>query len=52
MAGHPDLLIAQQLLLGINAHVAHDLPQAVVAEADRTGELAPLPATSTRSTRC
>jgi hypothetical protein len=34
-----DLLIAQQLLLGINAHVNHDLPQVVVELADETGDL-------------
>lgn len=39
VAGDPKLLIAQHLLLGINAHVNHDLPQAVVAVADRTGDL-------------
>ena len=42
VAGDRDLLIAQHLLLGINAHVNHDLPQAVVAEAARTGDLASL----------
>ena len=36
------LLIAQHLLLGINAHVNYDLPQAVVATADETGDLAAL----------
>jgi hypothetical protein len=35
------LLIVQHLLLGINAHVNHDLPLAVVALADETGR--PLP---------
>jgi hypothetical protein len=35
-----DLLIVQHLLLGINAHVNHDLPQAVIEVADRTGDLA------------
>jgi hypothetical protein len=34
------LLIVQHLLLGINAHVNHDLPQAVVDVARRTGSLA------------
>jgi len=34
-----DLLIVQQLLLGINAHVNFDLAQAVVTVADRTGDL-------------
>ncbi|HEX6311864.1 MAG TPA: DUF5995 family protein, partial [Acidimicrobiia bacterium] len=33
------LLVVQHLLLGINAHVNHDLPQAVVEVADRTGDL-------------
>jgi hypothetical protein len=33
------LLVVQQLLLGINVHVNFDLPQAVVAVADRTGDL-------------
>lgn len=42
VAGARDLLIAQHLLLGINAHVNHDLPQTLVAEADRTGDLASL----------
>jgi hypothetical protein len=36
------LLIAQHLILGINAHVNYDLPQAVVATADETGSLASL----------
>lgn len=40
VAADPDLLIAQHLLLGINAHVNFDLPQAVVTVADRTGDLA------------
>lgn len=40
VAGDPDLLIVQHLLLGINAHVNHDLPQAVVALAETTGDLA------------
>jgi hypothetical protein len=39
VAGDGDLLIAQQLLLGINAHVNHDLPQVVVELADETGDL-------------
>jgi hypothetical protein len=34
-----DLLVVQQLFLGINAHVNFDLPQTVVAVADRTGDL-------------
>jgi Family of unknown function (DUF5995) len=38
VAGDPNLLIVQHLLLGINAHVNHDLPQAVVEVArDRDG---------------
>lgn len=39
VAGHPDLVIVQHLLLGINAHVNNDLPQAVLAVADVTGDL-------------
>ena len=39
VAGDGDLLIVQQLLLAINAHVNFDLPQVVVAVADRTGDL-------------
>ena len=35
----PGLLIVQHLLLGINAHVNHDLPIAVVAVADTCGDL-------------
>ncbi len=42
VAGDGRLLIAQQLLLGINAHVNHDLPQVVVELADETGDLAAL----------
>ena len=42
VADDPRLLVAQHLFLGINAHVNHDLPQAVVAVADRTGDLAAL----------
>jgi hypothetical protein len=34
------MLIVQHLLLGINAHVNHDLPLAVVAAADASGSLA------------
>jgi len=34
------LLIVQHLLLGINAHVNHDLPQVVIEAADRRGGLA------------
>lgn len=40
VAGDDRLLIVQHLLLGINAHVNHDLPQAVVEVASRTGDLA------------
>lgn len=39
VATDSDLLIAQHLLLGINAHVNHDLPQAVVAVAEESGDL-------------
>lgn len=39
VAGDGHLIILQHLLLGINAHVNHDLPQAVVAIADTTGDL-------------
>lgn len=39
VAGDGRLIIVQHLLLGINAHVNHDLAQAVVAVADRTGDL-------------
>lgn len=42
VADDPGVLIAQHLFLGINAHVNHDLPLAVVAVADRTGDLASL----------
>jgi hypothetical protein len=42
VGGDQRLLIAQHLLLGINAHVNYDLPQAVVATADEIGDLAPL----------
>ena len=38
--GDPRLLIVQHLLLGVNAHVNHDLPQVVVALAERDGDLA------------
>jgi hypothetical protein len=34
------LLIVQHLLLGINAHVNHDLPQVVIEAADQRGDLA------------
>ncbi len=40
VAGDRGLLIVQHLLLGINAHVNHDLPIAVVAVADACGDLA------------
>lgn len=40
VVGDQDLLVVQHLLLGINAHVNHDLPQAVVDVADRGGDLA------------
>jgi hypothetical protein len=39
VAGDTGLLVVQHLLLGINAHVNHDLPLAVVEIADRTGDL-------------
>ncbi|HEX2038169.1 MAG TPA: DUF5995 family protein [Acidimicrobiales bacterium] len=42
VAGDRRLLIVQHLLLGINAHVNHDLPLAVVDVARRRGGLAPL----------
>jgi hypothetical protein len=40
VANDKDLLVVQHLLLGINAHVNHDLPQVVVDFADATGDLA------------
>ena len=40
VAADGDLLIVQQLLLGINAHVNYDLPQAVAEVARETGDLA------------
>lgn len=40
VADDPGLLIVQHLLLGINAHVNHDLALAVVAAADARGDLA------------
>jgi len=40
VAGDGDLLIVQHLLLGINAHVNHDLPMAVVDVARGVGDLA------------
>ena len=39
VADDPNLLIVQHLLLGINAHVNHDLALAVVAAADERGDL-------------
>jgi hypothetical protein len=42
VAGQGDLLIVQHLLLGINAHVNHDLALAVVELADDAGDLAAL----------
>ncbi len=40
VADDGNLLIVQQLLLGINAHVNYDLPQAVAEVARETGDLA------------
>ncbi len=40
VVGDPNLLIVQHLLLGINAHVNHDLAQAVVEVAGPGGDLA------------
>jgi hypothetical protein len=40
VAGDRRLLIVQHLLLGINAHVNHDLPQVVIDVADERGDLA------------
>jgi hypothetical protein len=40
VAGDGSLLIVQQLLLGINAHVNYDLPQAAARIARETGDLA------------
>jgi hypothetical protein len=42
VAGNADLLIVQHLLLGTNAHVNHDLAQAVVEVAPDFGGLKPL----------
>lgn len=42
VAGDGRLMIVQHLLLGINAHVNHDLPQVVVASAPRGTDLAAL----------
>ena len=40
VADDGNLLIVQQLLLGINVHVNYDLPQATAAVARKTGDLA------------
>lgn len=40
VAADDHLLVVQHLLLGINAHVNHDLPQTVVDVADESGDLA------------
>ena len=42
VAGDSHLMIVQHLLLGINAHVNHDLPQVVVELAPERGDLAGL----------
>jgi hypothetical protein len=42
VAGDGRLMIVQHLLLGINAHVNHDLPQVVVALAPRNSDLGEL----------
>lgn len=42
VAGDGNLLIVQHLLLGINAHVNHDLPSAVVDTAREIGALEPI----------
>ena len=39
VAGDDGLMIVQHLLLGINAHVNHDLPQVVVERAPASGDL-------------
>ena len=39
VAGRRDLLVLQHLLIGINAHVNHDLPQATADVARATGSL-------------
>ena len=39
VADDPNLLITQHLLLGTNAHINHDLPQAVVEVAREDGDL-------------
>jgi hypothetical protein len=48
VAGDRGLLIVQHLLLGINAHVNHDLPQVVVELADGVGGAPPQPLDSLR----
>jgi hypothetical protein len=40
VAGRGDMIILQHLLIGINAHVNHDLPQATVDVAQASGDLA------------
>jgi len=40
VAGRQDMIILQHLLIGINAHVNHDLAQATVEMAQATGDLA------------
>jgi hypothetical protein len=42
VAGDDGLMIVQHLLLGINAHVNHDLPQVVVERAPASGDLTDL----------
>ena len=42
VAGDCRLMIVQHLLLGINAHVNHDLPQVVVERAPASGDLTAL----------
>ncbi len=42
VAGDGDLMIVQHLLLGINAHVNHDLPQVVVERVPAGGDIADL----------
>jgi hypothetical protein len=42
VAGDGSLMIVQHLLLGINAHVNHDLPQVVVERAPASGDLTAL----------
>ena len=50
VAGDPNLVIVQHLLLGINAHVNYDLAQAVVEVASHEGGLRRYVLTSTPST--